>query len=212
VVLTLPHEFFKFIGYAVLIFLVVFMSRVPVVYILKRSMVVFPFVFLVVIFVPFYKADVFQGMYKYSKFIIVWNVLIKSWLAVLAMTILTATTKFSILLKGFEKLKIPKILIMCLSFMYRYIFVLVDEVQRFERARSSRYFGGKLKRQIKVIANIIGLLFIRTYERAERVYQNMISRGFDGKTRTINNLNFSVFDVFFCFVFLSILLLIKIQG
>ncbi len=210
VVLTSPNKFSEFFGYSVLIFILIFLSRLPFGYVLRRSFVIFPFVFLVVIFVPFYKFDNPVEIYRYGRFFIVWNVLIKSWLSVIAITVLTSTTRFSVLLKGFEKLKLPKFLIMCVSFMYRYIFVLIDEVQRLQRARDSRYFGGKFFLQLKVYANIIGLLFIKTYNRAERVYQNMVSRGFDGNIRILNNLKLTSLDFSFCIVFSLIILVIKI--
>ncbi len=210
VVLTPPDRFSQFVVYSGLIFLLIFLSQLPFGYVLRRILIVLPFVVLVVLFIPFYEFDNPVGIYKYGKFLVIWNVFIKSFLAVIGMTVLTSTTKFSNLLKGLEKLRIPKILIMFLSFMYRYIFVLIDEAQRLERARNSRYFGGKFKRQFKVITNIIGLLFIKTYDRAERVYQSMLSRGFDGNIKTLNTLRLSVGDIGFCIVFLSIILMTKI--
>jgi cobalt/nickel transport system permease protein len=100
--------------------------------------------------------------------------------------LLTSTTKFTSLLKGLERLKVPKIFIMIISFMYRYLFLIVDELQRMERAKKSRTFGkaGRL-RIIKTLSNIAGVLFVRSYERAERVYLAMCSRGFDGEIRTL---------------------------
>jgi cobalt/nickel transport system permease protein len=126
------------------------------------------------------------------------------------MIILSSTTKFTMFLKGLECLKVPKVLIMILSFMYRYIFVLIDEAERLERAINMRYFGGYYLRQIKIFANIIGLLFIRAYERGERVYQSMVARGFDGKVRTLNTLKLRMTDILFSIVFLGILIIIKI--
>ncbi|MEW6188716.1 MAG: energy-coupling factor transporter transmembrane component T [Actinomycetota bacterium] len=108
-----------------------------------------------------------------------------------------------------EKLKIPKVMILILSFMYRYIFVLVDEVMRMKRARDSRNFGGHKTWQIKTIGNMIGTLFMRTYERAERVYVAMVSRGFSGEIKTLDNLHLTVRD--FCFLSLIILYLIFIR-
>ena len=93
--------------------------------------------------------------------------------------------------------------------MYRYIFVLIDEAERLERARNIRYFGGHYFRQIKIFANIIGLLFIRAYERGERVYQSMVERGFDGEIRILSNLKFKKVDILFSVIFISILVILK---
>ena len=72
-------------------------------------------------------------------------------------------------------------MVMLASFAYRYIFVLVDEAERMERARDSRCYGGRWLWHAKVIGQMIGTLFLRSYERAERVYVAMVSRGFDGR-------------------------------
>ena len=81
--------------------------------------------------------------------------------------------------------------------MYRYIFILVDEVMRMTRARDSRSFGGRWLRQIGTVGNMIGVLFIRSYERGERVYAAMMARGFDGHSRTLERLHFSRVDAYF---------------
>jgi len=181
VITTAPHDYLSFAAYAAVISIVVFLSKVPLSYVFKRVLVIIPFVLLVAIFLPFAN----KGPEGWTIF---WNVIIKSFLAVLATIMLSSTTKFHKLLKGFELLKFPKIMIMMLAFMYRYVFILVDEAHRMERARDSRYFGGEYLRQIKIICNIIGLLFIRAYERGERVYQSMSARGFDGNIITMNEL------------------------
>ncbi len=219
VISTLPTDFLQFAIYLGIIFIVILISRVPLGYVFRRSCIIVPFVLLIAVFIPFFKKDQIGGGYNlgvfhltvsYSGLWILWNVLIKSWLATLAMIVLSSTTKFPMLLRGLESLWIPKILIMLLSFMYRYIFVLVDEGMRMEQARNSRYFGGEHLRQIKVIGNIIGLLFIRAYERGERVYQSMVARGFDGETKTLNRLKLIGWDVYFCVVFLGTLITVKI--
>ena len=81
--------------------------------------------------------------------------------------------------------------------MYRYIFVLVDEILRMKQARDSRNFGGNRLWQLRTIGNMIGTLFIRSYERGERVYAAMLARGYVGRTRTLNRLNFRLADVYF---------------
>jgi len=219
VISTLPTDFVQFAIYSAIIFIVISISRVPFGHVFRRSLIIVPSVLLIAVFIPFFKKDQIGGGYNlgvlhltvsYSGLWILWNVLIKSWLATLAMIVLSSTTKFSMLLRGLESLWIPRILIMLLSFMYRYIFVLVNEAMRMERARNSRYFGGEYLRQIKVIGNIIGLLFIRAYERGERVYQSMVSRGFDGETRTVKALKLLSLDVWFCVVFLGTLIAVKI--
>jgi cobalt/nickel transport system permease protein len=79
-----------------------------------------------------------------------------------------------------EKLGSPRILTMVTSFMYRYSFILIDEMQRMKRARDSRCFGGKWFWQSKVVGHMIGTLFLRSFHRGETVYMAMLSRGYHG--------------------------------
>jgi len=174
-------------------------SRLPLLAVLKRSLVIMPFVLLVAIFIPFLKEGEVAGSYNiwfwqvsvtYDGLQILWSVVSKAWLSMLSLIWLTSTTKFASLLKGMERLHVPRVMVMILSFMYRYIFVLTDEVMRMKQARDSRNIGGSRFWQLKTVGNMIGTLFIRSYERAERVYAAMMSRGFDGESRTLDSLTF----------------------
>ena len=69
---------------------------------------------------------------------------------------------------------------MLTSFMYRYSFILIDEMYRMKRARDSRSFGGRWFWQTQVIGHMIGTLFLRSFHRGERVYLAMLSRGYQG--------------------------------
>ena len=97
-------------------------------------------------------------------------------------------------------------MVMILSFMYRYIFVIVDEVMRMKRARECRNFGGKRIWQIKTVGNMVGTLFLRSYERGERVYQSMVSRGYEGQIRTLDSLSFSQRDAYYNTIVLVLLI------
>jgi cobalt/nickel transport system permease protein len=171
---------------------------------------------LVTISIPFVKEGEVVGSYNiwlwqvsvtYSGLQVFWNILAKAWLSILSLILLTSTTKFTSLLKGLEQLRMPRVMVMLLSFMYRYIFVLVDEVMRMKQARDSRNFGGRRLWQIRTIGNMIGTLFIRSYERGERVYAAMLARGFDGQIRTLNQLNFRQTDAYFGISFSLVLIL-----
>jgi cobalt/nickel transport system permease protein len=126
------------------------------------------------------------------------------------MAVLTSTTKFPTLLKAFERLKMPKVMLMIISFMYRYIFVITDEMMSMKRARDSRAFGGSIVWHTKTAGAIIGTLFVRSYERAERVYLAMASRGFTGTIKVLEDFKISKLDFlfsipfFFCLVFIHI--------
>ena len=206
VISTPPTRWQAFALYLFLVATLLLLSKVPIIYVLKRSLVIMPFVLMIAVFIPFFKGGEVAGSYNiwvwqvsvtYSGLQVLWNVLIKAWLSILSLIWLTSTTKLANLLKGLERLRMPRVMIMILSFMYRYIFVLVDEVMRMRQARDSRNFGGKRLWQLRTIGNMIGTLFIRSYERGERVYAAMLARGFDGHSRTLDRLNFRQADAYF---------------
>ena len=219
VVLTSPLRWQAFALYLVLIFSLILLSKVPPLYVLKRSLVIVPFVLMIVIFNIFLKPGEvvvsfniwhWQVSITDEGLLFSWNVLIKAWLSVLSLIVLSATTKFPDLLKGLEQLYLPRAMVLILSFMYRYIFVLVDEVIRMKQARDSRNFGGKRMWQLKTIGNMVGTLFLRSYERGERVYGAMVARGFDGQITTLSNLRLARRDLYFGVGFLSCLAFISI--
>ena len=206
VTLTPPDRWQAFVVYFVLMATLILLSRVPILYVLKRSLVIMPFVLLIAIFVPFFKEGEVAGSYNiwlwqvsvtHSGLQVLWNILAKAWLSILSLILLTSTTMVATLLTALEGLRMPRVIVMILSFMYRYIFVLVDEVMRMKQARDSRNLGGKRLWQMRTIGNMIGTLFIRSYERGERVYAAMAARGFDGQTRTLDRLRFRKADAYF---------------
>jgi cobalt/nickel transport system permease protein len=120
------------------------------------------------------------------------SIIIRSWLSVQVAILLTATTSFVDLGHALRHLKMPQILITILSFMYRYLFVLSEEVQRLLRARTAR--SARIPNsprppvawQAGVAGNMVGQLFLRSYERSDRVYAAMLARGFQGQFLTLN--------------------------
>jgi cobalt/nickel transport system permease protein len=220
VALTPPPRWQAFALYFALLAGLLLLSKLPPLYVLKRSLVIVPFVLMIVIFNIFLKPGEVVASYNiwnwqvsitYEGLLFVWNVTIKAWLSVLSLIMLSSTTKFSELLKGLEQLRMPRVMVMILSFMYRYIFVLVDEVIRMKQARDSRSFGGKRTWQLKTIGNMVGTLFLRSYERGERVYGAMVARGFEGQTRTLSRPHFRMADLYFAVVFLICLALVNLS-
>jgi cobalt/nickel transport system permease protein len=122
------------------------------------------------------------------------SIVIRSWLSVQAAILLTATTQFPDLMHALRHLKVPSILISIISFMYRYLFVLVDEALRLLRAREARSarlvndgkHGGTVFWRAKVTGNMAGQLFVRSFERSDKVYNAMLARGYRGQLLTMN--------------------------
>ena len=122
------------------------------------------------------------------------TILTKSWLSVTAAVVLTATTSAVDLVRALRSLAVPRILVATVSFMYRYIFVIGEEALRLMRARDSRSAnvegrnsGGTAWWRAGIIGNMAGSLFLRSYERSERVYAAMQARGYDGEPRFLWN-------------------------
>jgi len=105
--------------------------------------------------------------------------------AVSALTLLTATTRFRGLMAAFKELRAPCLLVSLIEFTFRYVFVLTDELQRMRTARRARCFkggGSLLNRHVfKTTGQLVGVLFIRSWERGERVYNAMLARGYSGE-------------------------------
>jgi cobalt/nickel transport system permease protein len=119
------------------------------------------------------------------------SILLRSWLSVIAATILTATTEADHILRSLRFLGVPRILVSTISFMWRYVFVIVDEAQRLMRAREARSArapgstGGSLVWRARVAGNMVGSLFLRSLSRSERVYVAMLARGYNGELRSL---------------------------
>jgi len=124
-----------------------------------------------------------QGLQEFA------TIALKSWVSVQVALLLTFTTPFHDLVDGLRQLRMPRIIVSTISFMYRYIAVLSDEAGRMMRARASRsadvdgHGGGTVVWRMRVVGGMVGSLFLRSYERSERVYAAMQSRGFQGELR-----------------------------
>ncbi|HET9914396.1 MAG TPA: cobalt ECF transporter T component CbiQ [Anaerolineales bacterium] len=122
------------------------------------------------------------------------SILIRSWLSVQMAILLVATTRFPDIVHALEHLRVPSILTTIIAFLYRYLFVLGDEVFRLMRARESRSAalgvsarsGRSAVWRAQVAGHMAGQLFLRSYERSDRVYNAMLARGYKGHLQTIN--------------------------
>jgi cobalt/nickel transport system permease protein len=117
-----------------------------------------------------------------------WNIVVKGTLGVAATAILAATTPVAELLGGLERLRLPKTLTVIAGFMVRYADVIADEVRRMRIARISRGHDPRWIWQARAVAASAGTLFIRSYERGERVYLAMVSRGYTGSMPVLHDL------------------------
>ena len=109
------------------------------------------------------------------------GLLAKATLSVLAATVLAATTEARDLVRGLERLRLPAALVQILSFMIRYADVVSGELRRMRVARESRGFRPRHLGALRVLGPAAASLFVRSYERGERVHLAMLSRGYTGR-------------------------------
>ena len=183
VVATPGDWLLAFAGYLAVLVAVVAVSRVPATYLLKRMVVEVPFVVFALL-MPFIatgpRVDVLGVAVSQPGLAAAWALLVKGTLGVLASLTLAATTEPRDLLAGLERLRVPNLLVQIMGFMVRYLDVVTDEMRRMRVARESRGFTARDVRHWPVIARSAGALFIRSYERGERVHLAMLSRGYTG--------------------------------
>lgn len=120
------------------------------------------------------------------------SIALKSWLSVQAALLLVTTTRFPDLLAAMRSLRLPRLLVAVIGLMWRYLFVLVDEAGRLNRARQSRSGalpgcppGGSLPWRARTTGGMVGSLMVRSLDRGDRVYQAMAARGYDGEARSL---------------------------
>ena len=183
VVATPRGQFWAFGAYAGLLGVVALLAHVPVGLVLRRMVVEAPFVVFAFL-LPFVsrgdQVDVLGMELSESGLLGAWNILAKGSLGVIASILLIATTEPRSLLLGLERLRMPQLMVQIMQFMFRYLDVISSEMHRMRIARESRAFEARTLRNLGVIAHSAGALFIRSYERGERVHLAMLSRGYNG--------------------------------
>ena len=186
-VVATPREWFWVFGvYLALVLAVIAASRVPFGYLGKRMVVEVPFAVFALL-MPFVatgpRVDVLGLSLSEDGLLAGWGLLAKGTLGVMASLTLAATTEPRDLLAGLERLRMPSQLVQIIGFMIRYLDVVTDEMRRMKVARESRGFSSTGLRAWPVYGRAAGALFIRSYERGERVHLAMLSRGYDGSIR-----------------------------
>lgn len=183
VVATPPRAVWAFGAYAALLAAVAAAARVPPRFVLRRMAIELPFVAFALL-LPLIAGGprvTWLGLsLSQSGLWDAWNVLAKGSLGVAAAVVLAATTGVHDLLLGLARLRLPPLLVQIASFMVRYADVVSGELRRMRIARASRGFTATGVRHWGVLAKTAGALFIRAYERGERVHLAMLSRGYTG--------------------------------
>ncbi|MFE9202089.1 cobalt ECF transporter T component CbiQ [Micromonospora sp. NPDC007230] len=184
VVATPREAYWAFGAYALLVAAVAALARVGPRWLLSRALIELPFV-LFAFALPFLgtgeRVEVAGLSLSVDGLHGAWNILAKGTLGVLASLLLAATTTTRDLIVGLDRLRCPQILTQIATFMLRYLDVLVGEARRMRVARVSRGDDPRFLWQLRGFAAGVGALFLRAFERGERVYLAMVSRGYTGR-------------------------------
>ncbi len=147
------------------------------------------------------------------------SVLVRSWLSVQMAILLVAVTEFPDIIHALGHLYMPSVIVTIIAFLYRYLFVLTDEVMRLLRARQARSAslpgsksGGGVWWRARIAGNMAGQLFLRSYERSDRIYNAMLSRGYTGQLQTLHAQKIQTADWLVAAAAIASLILMQIVG
>ena len=191
-VVATPREALWAYGlYALLLVGIARVGRVPLAFLARRLVVEVPFLLFAVL-LPVVgqgeRVEVLGLPLAREGLWAAWNILVKGTLGVAASVIVAATTPVPELLRGLERLRLPRAFTTIAGFMVRYADVIADELRRMRVARLSRGYDPRWIWQARAVAATAGAMFIRSYERGERVYLAMVSRGYAGSMPVLEDL------------------------
>ena len=199
--------------YAVGPFAVLVWAGIPLRFVFKHILLVSPFILVLALSCPLYDrtpvAVSFGPFSWHSSFgwLRCFVILTKFVVTMLALIALVSTTRFNDLLAGLQRLGVPRLLIIQLGFLYRYIFVLIDRAHHILRARAGRKLRNLgFKMELRTAASMLGSLLIRSIDTAEHISVAMQARGFDGNWRTLSRLQVRRTDLLFVLASTSFML------
>ena len=183
VAITPRQAIWAFAVYALLLGALIGVSRVGPGFVAVRLAAVIPFILFAVL-IPFVAGgetvEVFGVDLSREGLWGAWNVVAKATMGATASILLAATTEISEMLRGMSILKVPPVLTAIAMFMVRYLVLVSGELGRMRTAMTARGYDPRWLWQAKPLAASAGALFIRSYERGERVHAAMVARGFSG--------------------------------
>ena len=185
VVVATPRDWWQvFVAEALVLLAVIGSSRVPLTYLAPRMVIELPFAVFALL-MPFIshgpRTEVLGIVVSESGLHAGLTLLVKGSIGVLASLTLAATTEPQDLLRGLERLRMPDLIVQIMGFMIRYLDVVTGELSRMLVAMRSRGCNPRSPTHWPTLARAMGALFIRSYERGERVHLAMLSRGYDGR-------------------------------
>lgn len=185
-VVSPPLRLAEFVALCGLLAAVAMLARLPLRRLLARSLAVLPIAGTIALLAPLqasggsYNAAGLASAWSGSGWLVAWGIVSKAWLSAHCMVTLAATTRAADLLAALRRLGVPAVFVMLLSFIARYVSVLADQLRTLRVAVSSRAPHLRGTALLAASGSMAGNLFVRSYERGERVYAAMLSRGYTG--------------------------------
>jgi len=191
-----PERTWPFAAYLVLLAALFSISRLPAAVILKRLAAFAPFILAAAALLPFTRPGNGAAAAKIrlagaeirlydAGLLAAKGVALKSLISALSVILLVSTTHFARLLRALERWRVPRLILTMIALLYRYLFLLLGELLRLNRAaRARNWEAGRLRTRLKATGGILGSLFLRAHARGERVHLAMLARGYDGHART----------------------------
>ncbi len=183
VAITPRQAVWAFALYAVMVMMLVTVSRASPKFVIARLAAVAPFV-IFALFIPFVGTGATTTVRGIEVSIdglwATWNIIIKAVLGASISIVLTATTEVPDILRGLGALKVPALFTSIATFMIRYLELITDELGRMRIAMTARGYDPRWLHQARPIATAAGAMFVRSYERGERIHSAMLARGFTG--------------------------------
>jgi len=197
------YEIIKLFPYFIYPFFLIIFSNIPIRKIVKKIIFFEPFIIIISLFNIFFSNSYFTIFnFKFSSgWIIFFSIIIRTTLSLLTIIIFVSVTGISNIIMCLKILKIPDLLILQILLTYRYISILIEEVYRIMIAFSIRSIKNN-GLPMKIWGSLIGQLLIRTFERAEKIYYAMISKGFKLNFKLIFYKNIKLNDLIFFVTFI----------
>ncbi len=207
IVLSPPMRAAEFIGLWALLLSAAAIGRLPLRWVLARAAVVLPVAGTIALFAPLARGGSLSvggvaGAYAGGGWVAAWAILSKAFLAVTVTVVLSGTTPTSKIIRGLESLRVPDVFIALFSFLYRYTDVFRAQLRSLRTALESRAPSMPRVRRWRLYGNLAGNLFLRAYDRGERIHQAMLCRGFSGSLPTADTLGLSAADALLMLVVL----------
>lgn len=205
------YELSALIPYFIFPAVMISLGNLPLGFIVKKVLIIVPFVLLIGIFNPIFDKEVlvrFGPVGISGGWISCASIVVRTMLTLGAALTLVGITGFPAICGALERLGMPRILAVQLLFLYRYIFVLTEEGVRTSRARELRTFG-KRGFGMKTFGSLVGHLLLRTWQRAERIHMAMLARGFVGEFHTRKEFRFGGRECLFFFGWAALFIVLR---